>query len=227
MPAPGAGRLLPLLLIHDDYERSLRAAPTRVAVAAALKRLQQLSFAGGMFSSASHATPQTRAGFIFAIVLTCTSRYAPYRSTFCRKSLTEGFAVVRGGGFFFPVLFSLMCRSFSALLPWCRLQVASAIFVLDLKGKILISRDYRGDVPKSAVDKCVLTGCLAAFGGTFPLLFATGDVMHSRARVLSPVPACVPCRHTAIDAQYLYCYLACCTRGSHHAHQVLTAVARV
>ncbi len=36
---------------------------------------------------------------------------------------------------------------------WRCCQVASAVFVLDLKGKILISRDYRGDVPKSAVDK--------------------------------------------------------------------------
>jgi hypothetical protein len=35
-------------------------------------------------------------------------------------------------------------------------MVASAIYVLDLKGKVLISRDYRGDVPKSAIDKCVL-----------------------------------------------------------------------
>jgi len=32
-------------------------------------------------------------------------------------------------------------------------MVASAIYILDLKGKILISRDYRGDVPKAAVEK--------------------------------------------------------------------------
>ena len=29
----------------------------------------------------------------------------------------------------------------------------SAIFVLDLKGKVLISRNYRGDIPMTAVDK--------------------------------------------------------------------------
>lgn len=33
-------------------------------------------------------------------------------------------------------------------------MVCSAIFLLDDKGKIIIWRNYRGDVPKSAVDKC-------------------------------------------------------------------------
>ncbi len=32
-------------------------------------------------------------------------------------------------------------------------MVASAVFVLDLKGKVLISRNYRGDIPPSAVDR--------------------------------------------------------------------------
>lgn len=32
-------------------------------------------------------------------------------------------------------------------------MVASAVYVLDLKGKILIARDYRGDVPKSAAER--------------------------------------------------------------------------
>ncbi|CAJ0751077.1 16139_t:CDS:2 [Entrophospora sp. SA101] len=31
--------------------------------------------------------------------------------------------------------------------------MASAIFILDLKGKVLISRNYRGDIPMSAVEK--------------------------------------------------------------------------
>ncbi len=30
---------------------------------------------------------------------------------------------------------------------------ASAIFILDLKGKVVISRNYRGDVPMSTIDK--------------------------------------------------------------------------
>lgn len=34
-------------------------------------------------------------------------------------------------------------------------MVASSIFVMDLKGKILIFRNYRGDIPTSAADKCV------------------------------------------------------------------------
>ncbi|KAH6571657.1 hypothetical protein BASA50_002153 [Batrachochytrium salamandrivorans] len=32
-------------------------------------------------------------------------------------------------------------------------MVASAVFILDLKGKMLISRNYRGDIPMSAIDK--------------------------------------------------------------------------
>ena len=32
-------------------------------------------------------------------------------------------------------------------------MVASAVFVLDLKGKVLISRDYRGDIQPAAVDR--------------------------------------------------------------------------
>jgi hypothetical protein len=35
-------------------------------------------------------------------------------------------------------------------------MVASAIFFMDLKGKILISRNYRGDVDKKQAEKCVL-----------------------------------------------------------------------
>jgi AP-1 complex subunit mu len=31
--------------------------------------------------------------------------------------------------------------------------MASAVFILDLKGKVLISRNYRGDIPMSAVEK--------------------------------------------------------------------------
>ena len=32
-------------------------------------------------------------------------------------------------------------------------MVASAVYILDVKGKVLISRNYRGDVPANAVDK--------------------------------------------------------------------------
>jgi AP-1 complex subunit mu len=32
-------------------------------------------------------------------------------------------------------------------------MVASALFILDLKGKVLISRNYRGDIPMTAVEK--------------------------------------------------------------------------
>ena len=32
-------------------------------------------------------------------------------------------------------------------------MVASCIYILDLKGKVLISRNYRGDIPPTAVDK--------------------------------------------------------------------------
>ena len=32
-------------------------------------------------------------------------------------------------------------------------MVASAVYVLDLKGKVIISRNYRGDIPPNAVEK--------------------------------------------------------------------------
>ena len=32
-------------------------------------------------------------------------------------------------------------------------MVASAVYILDLKGKVLISRNYRGDISPTAVDK--------------------------------------------------------------------------
>lgn len=31
--------------------------------------------------------------------------------------------------------------------------MASAVYILDLKGKVLISRNYRGDIPTTAVEK--------------------------------------------------------------------------
>jgi len=34
-----------------------------------------------------------------------------------------------------------------------QVAMASAIFFLDLKGKTLLARNYRGDIPLSAVDK--------------------------------------------------------------------------
>ena len=61
--------------------------------------------------------------------------------------------------FQFSARWLAVCVSLLSLCWWRRArcpQVASAIFVLDLKGKILISRDYRGDVPKSAIDKYVV-----------------------------------------------------------------------
>ena len=32
-------------------------------------------------------------------------------------------------------------------------MVCSAVFIMDLKGKILISRNYRGDIPMSVSEK--------------------------------------------------------------------------
>jgi AP-1 complex subunit mu len=34
-------------------------------------------------------------------------------------------------------------------------MVASAIYILDLKGKVIISRNYRGDIPSNAVEKFI------------------------------------------------------------------------
>lgn len=33
------------------------------------------------------------------------------------------------------------------------LSFSTLVFILDLKGKVLISRNYRGDIPMSAVEK--------------------------------------------------------------------------
>ena len=43
-------------------------------------------------------------------------------------------------------------------------MAVSAVFILDGKGKLLISRDFRGDVPVSCVDRFVniITGARAA-----------------------------------------------------------------
>jgi AP-1 complex subunit mu len=32
-------------------------------------------------------------------------------------------------------------------------MVASAVYIMDLKGKVIISRNYRGDIPMNASDK--------------------------------------------------------------------------
>lgn len=34
-------------------------------------------------------------------------------------------------------------------------MAASALFVLDLKGRIILSRDYRGDVPVRSIEKFI------------------------------------------------------------------------
>lgn len=33
-------------------------------------------------------------------------------------------------------------------------MVASALFIMDLKGKIIISRNFRGDIPMTVSDRC-------------------------------------------------------------------------
>ena len=34
-------------------------------------------------------------------------------------------------------------------------MATSAIFILDLKGRVILSRDYRGDVPAKCVDRFI------------------------------------------------------------------------
>ncbi len=34
-------------------------------------------------------------------------------------------------------------------------MVASAVFIMDLKGKVIISRNYRGDIPMTAAERYV------------------------------------------------------------------------
>lgn len=58
-------------------------------------------------------------------------------------------------------------------------MVASAIFILDLKGKVLISRNYRGDIPMSAVEKFMplLLEAEESEAGASPVL-AADDGVH-------------------------------------------------
>ena len=37
----------------------------------------------------------------------------------------------------------------------CAAMACSAVFVLDIKGRVLISRDYRGDVPMTAPERFI------------------------------------------------------------------------
>lgn len=34
-------------------------------------------------------------------------------------------------------------------------MVASAVFIMDTKGKVIIARNYRGDIPMSVAERCV------------------------------------------------------------------------
>jgi hypothetical protein len=52
----------------------------------------------------------------------------------------------------------LMNTTLSLLLPY--LLCTNIVFILDLKGKVLISRNYRGDIPMSAVEKFMPLVCM-------------------------------------------------------------------
>jgi len=65
--------------------------------------------------------------------------------------------------------------------------MASAIFFLDLKGKTLLARNYRGDIPMSAVEK-------------FPILLSEAEEESSA------VPPCFS--HEGINVR-LPCYDNC------------------
>jgi hypothetical protein len=74
-------------------------------------------------------------------------------------------------------------------------MVASALFIMDLKGKIIISRNYRGDIPMTVADKfarrlCVLDPLLLTLpfcpscspcpppSSYFPAFLATSCIVH-------------------------------------------------
>jgi len=42
-------------------------------------------------------------------------------------------------------------------------MVASAIYITDIKGKVIISRNYRGDLPANVTDKCVNPAAIRGF----------------------------------------------------------------
>ena len=68
-------------------------------------------------------------------------------------------------------------------------MVCSAVFIMDLKGKILISRNYRGDIPMSVSEKFTkhLYGTTKQSNATTPLR------RGSAAAGLRGLQPCVPC----------------------------------
>ncbi|KAI9295896.1 clathrin adaptor, mu subunit [Neoconidiobolus thromboides FSU 785] len=86
--------------------------------------------------------------------------------------------------------------------------MASAIFVLDLKGKILISRNYRGDIPLSAVEKFM------------PLLLASEEEDN-----VSPVLSCDGIHYLYIRHNNLY--LLAITKKNSNACTILLFLHRL
>lgn len=43
-------------------------------------------------------------------------------------------------------------------------MVASAIFIMDTKGKVIIARNYRGDIPMSVADRYVIAFFVLGIG---------------------------------------------------------------
>nr|POE87519.1 ap-1 complex subunit mu-1 [Quercus suber] len=89
------------------------------------------------------------------------------------------------------------------------LQMASAIFFLDLKGKTLLARNYRGDIPMSAVEK-------------FPVLLSEAEDESSS------VPPCF----TSEGINYLYIrhnnlYLLAITKKNSNAAELLLFLHRI
>jgi hypothetical protein len=65
-------------------------------------------------------------------------------------------------------------------------MVASALFIMDLKGKIIISRNYRGDIPMTVADKFARRLCVLITPSPFTLSALCSAAVLLRAGSLVP-----------------------------------------
>ncbi|KAI9146310.1 Mu homology domain-containing protein [Paraphysoderma sedebokerense] len=83
-------------------------------------------------------------------------------------------------------------------------MVASAVFILDLKGKVLISRNYRGDIPMSAIEKFM------------PLILEAEEEETEQTPVI-----CDPSGVNFLYIRYNNLYLVAITRKNSNAATIL------
>lgn len=110
-------------------------------------------------------------------------------------------------------------------------MVVSALFIMDLKGKIIISRNYRGDIPMSAVDRFSKKLAEEDATGLVPVFNEDGNnfiyIKHNNLYCTHRVPPASVCLHAqplqlsffgvyatkAVSSFFVYCALSCACIG--------------